>query len=190
LFNIGPQELLLILVVALVIVGPKRLPELSRTIGKGLRELRKAQEEVTKTINLGLNEPPQAPAPHTKRGTVAPAASEMTGDAEVREVPPASEAPPTQDTAEVVRSLGRGLAEIRRARENIQRTFRVDLSEPSASEPGRPSHAPASPTPVRVADEPAGAPSSTEQEPSAVASDPEPDATSEPHDVADLPPSE
>ncbi|MGE5459639.1 MAG: twin-arginine translocase TatA/TatE family subunit, partial [Solirubrobacterales bacterium] len=56
MFNIGPQELLVILLVALVIVGPQRLPELSRTIGRGLREFRKAQDEVKKTIRLGLDE--------------------------------------------------------------------------------------------------------------------------------------
>lgn len=51
MLNIGPQELLLILVVALVVVGPQRLPELSRSIGKALRSLRAAQDEVRKTVN-------------------------------------------------------------------------------------------------------------------------------------------
>lgn len=51
MLNIGPQELLLILVVALVVVGPQRLPELSRSIGKALRSLRAAQDEMRKTVN-------------------------------------------------------------------------------------------------------------------------------------------
>lgn len=55
MLNIGPQELLLILVVALVVVGPKRLPELSRSIGKALRSLRSAQEEVRRTVNEVLD---------------------------------------------------------------------------------------------------------------------------------------
>ena len=46
MFNIGPQELLIVLVLALIVVGPQRLPELSRQIGKGLREFRKVQEDV------------------------------------------------------------------------------------------------------------------------------------------------
>lgn len=50
MLNIGPQELLVILVVALVVVGPQRLPELARSIGKGLRSLRAAQDEVRKTV--------------------------------------------------------------------------------------------------------------------------------------------
>lgn len=55
MLNIGPQELLLILVVALVVVGPRRLPELSRSIGKALRSLRAAQDEMRKTVNEVLD---------------------------------------------------------------------------------------------------------------------------------------
>lgn len=51
MLNIGPQELLLILVVALVVVGPQRLPELARSVGKFLRSLRAAQDEVRRTVN-------------------------------------------------------------------------------------------------------------------------------------------
>ena len=46
MFNIGPQELLIVLVLALIVVGPQRLPELSKQIGKGLREFRKVQDDV------------------------------------------------------------------------------------------------------------------------------------------------
>lgn len=59
MLNIGPMELLLILLVALIFVGPKKLPELGRTIGKSLRELRKAQDEVRSTLNF-MDEPPKA----------------------------------------------------------------------------------------------------------------------------------
>ena len=38
--NIGPLEIVLILIVALVIFGPKRLPELGRSAGKGIREFK------------------------------------------------------------------------------------------------------------------------------------------------------
>ena len=38
--NIGPMEIVLILIVALVIFGPKRLPELGRSAGKGIREFK------------------------------------------------------------------------------------------------------------------------------------------------------
>ncbi len=59
MFNIGPLELMVILVVALLIVGPKRLPEVGRSIGRGLREFRRAQEEVRRTISLDLDDPAQ-----------------------------------------------------------------------------------------------------------------------------------
>ena len=42
--------------IALVIVGPQRLPELGRTIGKGLREFRKMQDEVKDMVNTGMGE--------------------------------------------------------------------------------------------------------------------------------------
>jgi len=46
MFDLGIQELILIFVVALLVFGPKRLPELGRTLGKGLLELRKAMEGI------------------------------------------------------------------------------------------------------------------------------------------------
>ena len=38
--NIGPLEIIVILIIALVVFGPKRLPELGRSLGKGIREFR------------------------------------------------------------------------------------------------------------------------------------------------------
>ncbi len=38
--NIGPLEILVVLIIALVVFGPKRLPELGRSMGKGIREFR------------------------------------------------------------------------------------------------------------------------------------------------------
>jgi len=40
--NIGPLELLVIGVIALLVLGPKRLPEAARSLGKGMRELKEA----------------------------------------------------------------------------------------------------------------------------------------------------
>ena len=39
-FNVGPLELVIVLVIALVILGPKRLPEVGKSIGNGMREFK------------------------------------------------------------------------------------------------------------------------------------------------------
>lgn len=39
-FNVGPMELVLILAIALIVVGPKKLPEAGRSLGRGMREFK------------------------------------------------------------------------------------------------------------------------------------------------------
>ena len=46
MFGIGMPELLLILGLALIVLGPKKLPELAKTLGKGLAEFRRATEDL------------------------------------------------------------------------------------------------------------------------------------------------
>ncbi len=50
--KIGIQELILILALALIIFGPRKLPEIGRSIGQGLREFKKATTEMQKSVNL------------------------------------------------------------------------------------------------------------------------------------------
>lgn len=50
--RIGLPELILILVIALVIFGPRKLPEIGRSIGRGIKELRQATTEISKTVAL------------------------------------------------------------------------------------------------------------------------------------------
>jgi Tat protein translocase TatB subunit len=52
--NIGVTELVLILLLALLVVGPERLPELGRKLGKTLRDVRKAYENLTKDLGPEL----------------------------------------------------------------------------------------------------------------------------------------
>jgi Tat protein translocase TatB subunit len=53
MFGIGMPEFLLILVVALVVLGPKKLPELARSIGRALAEFKKTAEELKENISMG-----------------------------------------------------------------------------------------------------------------------------------------
>ncbi len=50
MFDLGTQELILIFIVAFLVFGPKKLPELGRTIGKGLRELKTAMRGITESF--------------------------------------------------------------------------------------------------------------------------------------------
>jgi len=56
MFDIGGQELILILLAILIFFGPKKLPELAQSFGRGLREFRKAQREFTDHINSAFEE--------------------------------------------------------------------------------------------------------------------------------------
>ena len=57
MFGIGMPELLIILAVALLILGPKKLPELARSLGRGMAEFRRASSELQKTVSAPLDEP-------------------------------------------------------------------------------------------------------------------------------------
>jgi TatA/E family protein of Tat protein translocase len=65
MFGIGFQEMLIILVVVLIFFGPKRLPDLAKSLGKGIAEFKKASEEVRKGIEDAVKEEsaPEAPKP-------------------------------------------------------------------------------------------------------------------------------
>ncbi|MGZ5349204.1 MAG: twin-arginine translocase TatA/TatE family subunit [Actinomycetota bacterium] len=95
MLNVGPPELLLVLAIALIVVGPTKLPELARTIGRGLSEFRKVQDEVKDMVKLDLSmDPvttptPPAPTPHRTPRPASPA-PEVSSDAE-EEPPKASE---------------------------------------------------------------------------------------------------
>jgi len=67
--NIGPGELILILIIALVIIGPGRLPDVGAALGKSIREFRKASSDMAEGTRIDTSPlpppaaPPPAPAP-------------------------------------------------------------------------------------------------------------------------------
>lgn len=52
MFGLGFQELLVIFVVALIIIGPKKLPDLAKAIGKAVREFKRATEDIKQDIDI------------------------------------------------------------------------------------------------------------------------------------------
>ncbi len=171
MLNVGPLELMVILIVALLVVGPSRLPEVGRSIGRGLREFRKAQDEVRATLQTALADeppPPRVNLPVPAADGEPEEVESSSEDAPVGE--PTSEATTGSEAVDMARTLGRGLAELRRAREEIQRTFKVDLSDVTA--------APKNERP-RVPRAPAQSPPAERTEPVAVA---------EPQQVDESPP--
>lgn len=54
--NVGPLELVVVLIIALIVLGPKKLPEVGRSIGRGLREFKGA-------LSTGSDEDREEPAP-------------------------------------------------------------------------------------------------------------------------------
>jgi len=86
MFGIGFQEMLIILVVVLIFFGPKRLPDLAKSLGKGIAEFKKASEEVRKGIEEAVKEEtagegrkapetPTPPADHTEAAPQQPEAA-------------------------------------------------------------------------------------------------------------------
>ena len=58
MFNIGPLELIVVLIIALIVLGPQRLPDAARSVGRGLREFRGA---LSMEHDDEDEEPPAAP---------------------------------------------------------------------------------------------------------------------------------
>jgi sec-independent protein translocase protein TatA len=79
--NIGPLEIIIVLIIVLVIFGPKRLPELGRSMGKGMREFKdsvtgKDEDDGKPELTAAQQSPQAAPAPPA--GEAAPPATPAT----------------------------------------------------------------------------------------------------------------
>ncbi|HEX6201678.1 MAG TPA: twin-arginine translocase TatA/TatE family subunit [Thermoanaerobaculia bacterium] len=158
---LGTMEILFILVLALLVFGPRRLPEVGRTIGKALGEFRRATTDLKRSVNaeLALEEerplPRRPPAPRGLEGAEAGAAAPAVRPAAGSH--PRSPAAPVLDPAAVESEPG------------VSERERVEaspwLAEPSAAaavgrgeEPaGEPADEPAEPVPPPAARSGSGA---------------------------------
>ena len=97
MFDIGLQEMLIIGVIALLVFGPSKLPELGRMFGRAMREFRRASDEFRSTVetNLHINDPeplipsasdPVPTSPLPSESDVAPAESAPTSPAVATEI--------------------------------------------------------------------------------------------------------
>ena len=82
--NIGPGELILVLVIVLIIFGPGKLPDIGNAIGRGVREFRKASTDLEDTIrgeSKAAPPPSDASAGEASPAAPAPAPSSSTPEA-------------------------------------------------------------------------------------------------------------
>lgn len=100
--SIGPAEILVVLVVALLVLGPARLPEAARTVGKAVSEIRKATSGLQTEVRDAFSDaPPVFPTPRTDE----PAGAEVPAPIADVPVPPADLAGSHDDTVDLGQSV-------------------------------------------------------------------------------------
>jgi sec-independent protein translocase protein TatA len=87
LFDISPIQLAIVLVIALLVFGPKRLPDLARSVGRGIREFRGSISAEPSSPPSGHDRPPVSPATG-ERAAAAPAAERQPPDIVATDAPP------------------------------------------------------------------------------------------------------
>jgi TatA/E family protein of Tat protein translocase len=107
IFGIGPGELMLIMVLALIVFGPGKLPEIGQGMGKAIREFRKATSQITEefTRELQLDAQPQEPRrPQSPPPQQSPAPQQPVQE----QAPVAAESPSEPLVLEIKRPSGNG----------------------------------------------------------------------------------
>ena len=79
LFNLGGGEIILILALVLILFGAKKLPELAKGLGTGIKEFKKATREVTDEVHNAMEETPAATPPMQRK---LPSSTVVTTEAE------------------------------------------------------------------------------------------------------------
>lgn len=69
MFNIGPQELFWLFLIVLLIFGAKRIPEIGRSIGRGIQEFKKGMREVETELQINDKSASAPPAPSPREKT-------------------------------------------------------------------------------------------------------------------------
>jgi len=87
--NIGAPELIIILVIALLVLGPGKLPEVGASLGKSIREFRKASTDIADSVKVDVDTSP-LPATPAQVAPVAPSPVAPSPVAPAPVVPPAA----------------------------------------------------------------------------------------------------
>ena len=90
MFGIGSTEILVILVVALLVLGPKKLPQIARTIGRAMGEFRRVSTEFQRTLNTEIAFEEEAEKKKARKAAAEKAAAEKQ-DAEHADADPAGQ---------------------------------------------------------------------------------------------------
>ena len=97
--NIGPLELVIILVIALLVLGPGKLPDVGAALGKSIREFRKASSDVQEAVNVSVDTSPLPPTPAAPAAPIAPAVPAATQAPAATAAPVAPVTAPPAETA-------------------------------------------------------------------------------------------
>ncbi len=84
LFNLGGGEIILILALVLILFGARKLPELAKGLGQGIKEFKKATREVTEEVSHAMDETPPPP----KRIAPPPESTAQTTEGEAAHTVP------------------------------------------------------------------------------------------------------
>lgn len=108
MFNLGSGEIALIAIAALLILGPKRLPELARGLGKFMREFRRQTDEVRGVVEREFYRMDAPAAPPEPRLTVRPAQDAIAQGAAHADAPEALPAPADDAASQVTKGMPQG----------------------------------------------------------------------------------
>jgi sec-independent protein translocase protein TatB len=102
MFGIGMPELILIAVVALIVLGPKRLPDLAKSMGRAMREFKKATSELKETLQVDSEFSEVKKAFTEFQSDVNKTIQQEAGSADTPAVPAAPPAAATADAATAI----------------------------------------------------------------------------------------